>query len=183
MTAQVDDDIPEVVRVAFWNWHMDGSPAAEIARYSFKDFLDAGLPSRECSSAEVRRVLSETPPQAVLDDLRHIHGVRAFWIAAGGELDGEMGAAPGMVFAFQPWKLTTRAFQKGIRAICRDFRENCSAGYIDPQVIEGIEMEAALRMIANRGVPAWVVSEDGEITRYSGEFSLEEGNGEALPTP
>lgn len=164
-------DIPEAVRAAFWNWFMDGYAPAEIARYSYADFAAAGFPARDCRSSEVRRVLSDEPPEAVLSDLRYIHGVRAFWIAASGTLDDDQGTAPGMVYVFQPWKLIAKAFQKGVRAICRDFNVNCASGYIQPQVMEGVEMDVALRMIENEGVPAWIIAENGEIARYSGEFS------------
>jgi hypothetical protein len=127
--------------------------------------------------------LSEAPPSTVLTDLRYVHGVRAFWIAANGELDGDMGTAAGMILAFQPWRMTTKAFQKGVRAICRDFRDNCPHGDINPQVMEGVEMDVALRMIGNRSVPAWVVSEDGDVVRYAGEFQIDEDEAPELPTP
>lgn len=173
--------IPEAVRIAFWNWHMEGYTPAEIARYSEADFAAAGLPARDCHSSEVRRVLSETPPQAVLGDLRYVHGVRAFWIAAVGILDDDRGTAPGMVFVFQPWRLMSKAFQKGVRAVCRDFNANCAAGDINPQVIEGIEMDVAIRMIDDKGVPAWIVSDDGSVDRYSREFSP--GNDDEVGAP
>lgn len=162
---------------------MDGSTVGEIARHSWHDLHAAGIPGRECSPAEVRRVLEEEPPEEVMDDLRYVHGVRAFWIAANGELDGDLGTAPGMIYAFQPWRLTSKAFQKGVRAICRDFRDKCPAGDVNPQVIEGIEMDVALRMIKNRNVPAWIVSEDGEVVRYAGEFQIDEDEAPELPTP
>lgn len=170
--AKPREPLPHVVRVSFWNEYMNGSTVGEIARYSWHDLHTAGLPGRECSPAEVRRVLEDEPPQPVRDDLRYVHGVRAFWISAVGEMEDGHGTAASFVVAFQPWRLTSQAFRKGVRTIVRDFKDNCPAGHIDPNVIEGFEMDVALRFV-EKGVPAWILDEEGAVARYAGEYGTE----------
>lgn len=175
-------EIPEAIRVVIWNDLLDGASIPEIARYSHKAFLAAGMEYDECTPAQVRKVLSEDPPPRILEDLRYIHGVRAFWIASHGELAEGLGSAEGMVIAFQPWRLTTISFQKGVRAIAKDFRANCVRGNIDPYVIESLEMDAALRMVHGRGHAAWLIDVDGEVSRYAGEFAPDDNPDPEPPT-
>lgn len=176
-------EIPEAVRAAIWNDLLDGAPVAEIARYSHQAFLAAGMEYDECTPAQVRNVLSENPPPKILEDLRYVHSVRAFWIASHGELAEGIGSAEGMVIAFQPWRLKTISFQKGVRAIAKDFRANCVRGDIDPYVIESLEMDAALRMVHCRGHAAWLIDVDGEVSRYAGEFAPDKDLDPETPSP
>lgn len=176
-------EIPEVIRVAIWRDLLDGASIAEIARYSHQAFLAAGIEYDECTPTQVRKVLSESPPPEILEDLRYIYSVRAFWIASQGELAEGLGSAEGMVIAFQPWRITTIAFQKGVRAIVKDFRANCIRGDIDPYIIESVEMDAALRMVHDRGYAAWLIDVDGKAARYAGEFASDKDLDPESPTP
>lgn len=162
--------IPEAVIIAVWNAHLDGDSSARISSDSWHYLAALGVRDSELSAAQVRRILAEPPPAAIEADLRYIHGVRAFWIAASGTVEDRDIRVEGAVFAFQPPRLTSKAFQKAVRAIRRDFSGLAPGGYFNPHVLEGIEMEAALRMLeAGRSV-AWIIDEDGSITRYAGEF-------------
>lgn len=122
----------------------------------------------------MKRILSDAPPQPIINDPRYVHGVRAFWIAAAGQTDHEDISVSGMVVVFQPYHLVGRIFQKAVRAVCRDFRSLSPGGRIEPQVMEGIEMESVLRMLHSGKTIGWVISEEGEISRYSGQFALSE---------
>lgn len=176
-------ELPESIRAGIWNQYMDGSSAAEIARYSDQLFHEAKLEYSECTPAEVKRVLSAEPPSVVANDLRYIHRVRAFWIAASDQTEGEQGAVKGFVVVFQPWKLTVQSFQRGVRAVCRDFRSLCPTGSINPYLLEGFEMDAALRLIQKNGTPAWIIDGDGGTTRYRGDFSQNEEHSPEQPQP
>lgn len=168
------DRIPDTVRTAIWNCHLDGWRVSEIARYSYQLFPATDEEMRECSSADVRRILSDAPPEQILRDPRHVHGVRAFWIAASGRIEDEDISVEGMVVVFQPHHLIGRIFQKAVRSVCRDFRSLSPGGRIEPHVMEGVEMEPVLNMLHSGKTIGWIISEEGEVSRYSGQFAPSE---------
>ncbi|NTF23493.1 hypothetical protein G6L37_34550 [Agrobacterium rubi] len=176
--TQADDDIPEEVVAAVWDDHLNGSRVSEIARYSHQHF-PISHEFRELSAKEVRRVLDRDPPETILSDARYIHGVRAFWMAAYGTVDEQDIKVEAMIYAFLPPRLNSRNFQKAVRAICRDFKHLSTDGYINPQVMEGIEMETALSMLHSCRTIGWIINDDGSVTRYAGEFESEP----QAPTP
>jgi hypothetical protein len=174
---------PDEVRASFWNHWMDGDSPAEIAAHSWSDFHAAGLVDREASSSEVRKVLSEDPPESVKSDLRYVHGVRAFWIAATGVLDECGTDVRGLVIAFQPYRLAAKAFQKGVRSICREFRSMAPRGVIQPHVIEGVEMDAALRLLHSGRTVGWIIDGEGNTRRYMDDFANAPATDAPVPNP
>jgi len=162
--------IPEAVVIAIWNARLDGDSVARISSDSWHYLTALGVRDSELSPAHVRRILAEPPPPEIEADLRYIHGVRAFWIAASGTVEDKGIRVEGAVFAFQPPRLTSKAFQKALRAIRGDFHSLAPGGYINLTVLEGIEMEAALRMLEAGKTVAWIIDGDGSVTRYAGEF-------------
>lgn len=171
MTKLTEEAIAEI-----WNRHMDGWSDAEIARYSWDLFRGSRDEGRELSSRDVRGILSLDPPAAILTDLRYIHGVRAFFIAATGRVQETDLALNGLVAAFQPYRLNGKLFEKALRAIRRDFASLCPDGKIVLNVVEGVEMDVMLRLLHAGKTIGWIIDGEGEIKRYDGEFSLDKAD-------
>lgn len=172
ITATSPEQIPTEVRVRFWMRLLDGDSVSEIARYSYQDFAAADVEDvSDATPSAVRQVIEQGPPDDIRADPRYVHGVRAFWIGA--QYPDDEGRVLSMTFAFQPWRLPVKVFQKALRAVRREFSLAHPDGTIDLQTVESVEMDVALRMIENKGYAAWVIDVDGRASAYDGQFHAE----------
>ncbi len=148
------DHVTEAERHEIWNQWLDGDTVSRIHSYQ------AG----ELSKSAIKAVLDDEPPTAIRNDARWIHGGRFFWISVS---HGYPKAADGQDMAFviakMPYRMTQRAFARGVRAIRRDFKELHPQADLTLGVIEGIEAEVAMKLVANRGFHGWSMDEEGSI--------------------
>lgn len=141
-----------------WDRWLDGDTISRIHRYQ------AG----ELSRGAIKAVLDDEPPTPIKNDARWIHGGRFFWISVShGCPKASDGEAMVFVIAKMPYRMTQRAFVRGVRAIRQDFRALHPQADLALGVIEGIEAEVAVRFVANRGFHGWSMDAEGTIAPLS----------------
>lgn len=167
--------VSEASKIRIWSEWLEGESINKIAEYGFD--RESG---QNFSVRQINTVLAETPPEAITNDLRYIHGVRSFWISAEGRMNDVTGKNDAFAVVFCPLRHTSKAFQKAIRAISDDYKTLGESCRLNPYVIEGVEMDVALKFVHEHGYLGWSFDENGEITHYDGRFKPEEV---ASPTP
>lgn len=161
--------VSEASKISIWNEWLEGDSINRIAEYAVD--VESG---QDISVRQVNKVLADPPPEVIANDLRYIHGVRSFWIYAEGRMNEVTGKRDAFVVVFCPLRHTSKAFQKAIRAISKDYKTYGASCRLNPYVIEGFEMDAALKFVHEHGYLAWSFDENGEIARYDGRFKQEE---------
>lgn len=161
--------VSDASKISIWSEWLDGDSINRIAEYAFD--VENGL---NVSVRQVSKVLAEPPPDVIANDLRYIHGVRSFWIYADGRMNETTGKNDAFAVVFCPLRHTSKAFQKAVRAISRDYKTFGESCRLNTHVIEGFEMKAALKFVHEHGYLAWSFDENGQIARYDDRFKPEE---------
>jgi len=121
-----------------WDAWLNGDSIQQISFYQ-------ELPLRQ-----VKAILADEPPESILKDGRYQRNCLAFWVAA-----------DPLIMVFSPRKYTSAVLRKALSDIRR--RERVLGTEIIPHILEGVEVDVAIRMVENRGVRAYHFDNDGEV--------------------
>ena len=145
-----------------------GDPAVRVWHARLEGASIEAIAAREGMAAdEVWHVLSRWPPEEIALELRVRTGLRSIWICQEGVARSDVladaaGRAHPFLLVLVPTDMARPDLRCRLDRVCELVRADGHPGFAFTDVEEGLELELALRMAADHGIPCWEICDDGD---------------------